>query len=173
MEKIRLSFCDMGFGDEDWKRWEMDVQITCSEEVLQAQVWIEINALTKHLLTANTSDICASDLPAGTEPHSRWHLTITAFVQVAKVHGAEQNVMSRDSPQGQYSYTKIKVFICFSTWTNSCRTHPLNVPSLFSPPGYKNISRNANSSSSFKFAFLDNIKEDHSYAVCQPSRVFT
>lgn len=71
MEKIRLSFCDMGFGDEDWKRWEMDVQITCSEEVLQAQVWIEINALTKHLLTANTSDTCASDLLAGTEPHSR------------------------------------------------------------------------------------------------------
>lgn len=123
---------------------------------------------TKHLLTANTSETCASDLLAGAEPHSRWHLTTTAFVQVAKVPGAEQNVMPWGNPQGQHSYTEITVFICFLTQKNSCTTHPPKVPSLTSPLGYKNISRNANSSSSFKTAFLDNIEEDHSYTVWLP-----
>lgn len=100
----------MGFGDEDWKRWEMDAQISCSEVLLQAQVWMEINTLTKHLLTATTSETCTSDLLAGTEPHSRRHLKTATFVQVAKVRGAEQNVRPRDNPQGKHRYTKIKVF---------------------------------------------------------------
>lgn len=41
--------------DEGWKRWEMDVQIGCSGEAFQMQVWMEINALTKHL-PADTSE---------------------------------------------------------------------------------------------------------------------
>lgn len=61
-EKIQLSLCATGFSDEDWKRWETDVQRICSGEVLQARVWMEINALTKHLLPANTSEICASEV---------------------------------------------------------------------------------------------------------------
>lgn len=170
--KTQLSFCDMGSGDEDWKRWEMHVRTTCSEEVLQAWVWMEINTLTKHLLTANTSETCTSDLLAGTEPHSRWHLTATAFVEGAKVCGAEKNVVSRDNPQRQHSCTKMKMLLCLSTYKNSHTTRP---PQLFLPsppfpprPIYRNIGRNANSSSSFKSAFLDNIEEDHSNAVCLP-----
>lgn len=80
----------MGFGDEDWKRWEMDVQRTCIGEVLQAWVRMEINALAKHLLPANTSETSASKYLAGAEPPFRRHLTATAFAQVAKVGGAEQ-----------------------------------------------------------------------------------
>lgn len=60
--------------------------------ILQARVRMEINALTKHLLQANTSETCATVCPARAEPHSRGHLTTTAFAQVAKVVGAGQKM---------------------------------------------------------------------------------
>lgn len=82
------------------------------------------------------------------------------FVGLSKMWGPE--IILRGNTDTQ----KLK-YLLFNQ-ENSCTTHPPNVPSLSFPQGYKNISRNANFSSSFKSAFLDNIEEDYSYAVCLP-----
>lgn len=142
---------------------------------LQTQVWMEINTLTKHLLTANTPETCASDLRAGTEPHSRWHLTTTAFVKWQRFEGLSKMWCPETTLGGNIVTQKLKCFFVFQPRKIHAQTIPPTFPPSPSPSpnpspsphhSYKNISRNANSSSSFKSAFLDNIEEDHSYAVC-------
>lgn len=77
-EKIQLSLCAMGFGDEGGKPM-------CKAPVQG----MEINAFTKHLLPANTSETCASEYPTGAKPRPEWRFTATVLARVAKFGGAE------------------------------------------------------------------------------------